>query len=94
MENSSWFFYFIIWFICGLITRTIVKNKGYTKNQQIFWGIVGFLLGLIGILVTLFLPKKTEGFIESGEMMLCPKCRQPISVDASVCRYCRSSTTI
>lgn len=88
--EDSWMFYLIIWALCAWGSMTIVKNKGYTKSKQTVWAVLGALFGVFAILITLFLPKKTDGFVESGEMIICPSCKKAIPFDSVKCRYCRS----
>lgn len=83
-------FYIIVWALCGWGSMTIVKNKGYTKSAQITWGVLGALFGVFAVLITLFLPKKTEGFVERGEMIICPACKAAIPTGSSKCMYCRT----
>jgi hypothetical protein len=49
---------FIIWLLCGIIGFMI----GEKKNRPVLGASLGFLLGIIGIIIMLVVePKKVEG---------------------------------
>jgi hypothetical protein len=65
----------LFWLICGLLAALIASQRG---NQGCGFALLGFLLGPVGIILTLLL---------SGYQ--CPYCRKKISREASTCPYCR-----
>jgi len=66
---------FALWIICGIIAAIIASQKG---SSGCGFAILGFLLGPIGIILSLLL---------SGEQ--CPYCRKKISKDITVCPFCK-----
>lgn len=70
---------FIIAIFCGTIGSYIMDNKGRSAIEGF---ALGFLLGIIGLLIIAILPTDTEGLkemkIERGEGKLCYACRSLI----------------
>lgn len=47
----------IVWVICAVITAGIADTKGY---NGFIWGIIGFLIGVFGIIIILLIPDKRK----------------------------------
>ena len=45
----------ICWLICAYIGYEIAKSKG---RNPITWGIIGFLLSILGVILVAILPSK------------------------------------
>jgi hypothetical protein len=80
----------IVGMLCGMATMAIAENRGNPRSANLKWFVTGFFLGIFGVIIALISPKKTEGFVETGKMIVCPFCKEHINAEATVCRYCQS----
>ncbi len=62
--DTYWFVYLIAAFINGIIwasvCKSIIASKGYGESEQSSYAWVGFLLGLIGVLIAAVKPQNTQ----------------------------------
>jgi hypothetical protein len=86
-----------------LVIGSTVGGGAITNNKGRGWGVgiaLGFFLGVIGLIITLFLSNKRESAEEQAALAQahqqaqmyreCPHCREQMRRDASVCSHCRS----
>ncbi|WP_420386241.1 zinc ribbon domain-containing protein [Roseivirga sp.] len=73
--------YLILWFICGVVASLITRSRGRSEIGGFF---LGALLGPLGIIVALVVPKDPSklGYTE------CPYCAEYIKPNARVCKHC------
>ena len=79
----------LLMILIGLINIPIAKSKG---RSLVRWFFLGFLLGPIGFILMLFMPKtrakKDEEALARGELKKCPSCAELIKSEAVKCPYC------
>ena len=75
--------------VCGLIAGVIAEDKGLSGCS---FFAVGFLLGPLGIVVALVMPKTQakidKDAVKSGKMRKCPACAELVKTEATKCRHC------
>lgn len=81
---------FIVYsFCCGLVTAVIANNKG---RGGFTWFLVGFVLGLLGIITSIVISKDdvvlSEKAISDGISKKCIFCAELIKSDAVLCKHC------
>lgn len=90
-----WYIFVIvgIWILCGFAAGSVAKDKGYGGE----WYVIGFLLGLIGIIIALCLTdqNKKPAMLASNdntqinqETWKCPKCGKTNKLDNLFCPEC------
>ncbi|MFA7287211.1 MAG: GlsB/YeaQ/YmgE family stress response membrane protein [Patescibacteria group bacterium] len=87
----------IFWIVCAILAGAI----GAMKNRTPLGIILGVLLGFIGVLIILFVPKSglaqtnTVGSnapnpTDSTDTRKCPFCAEVVRIEAKICKHCRS----
>lgn len=99
-SSSDYWFYFWFWYFCGTLLAGCIgfaigasKNKGFVC----FW--LGFLLGLIGLIIDIIIVANTEdeqktttNLLYSNKMTrVCPMCMSTINKYAQICPHCRTN---
>jgi hypothetical protein len=69
-------------FIWWLVFATIATIVGANKGRAGFGFLMGFLLGLIGLIIIIVMP--AAGYD-------CPFCKGTVKKGASICPHCRSN---
>ena len=73
----------------GLINIPIARSRG---RSQVRWFFLGFLLGPLGFVLLLFIPKtqakKDEEAFDRGELRKCPSCAELVKSETVKCRHC------
>ena len=83
----------VVGVVFGVISGVVASGKGHSFA---LWGIVGFVFGLLGLVITLCLSDKkaqnargrTGRPRRSVQRMACPDCGESISAQAKKCRFC------
>ena len=70
----------IVWFICGIISANICRNKSQSGCAGF---ALGFILGPLGIIIALVM----------GPGLKCPACMKGVDKEARLCPHCRSALT-
>jgi hypothetical protein len=71
-------FFIILWVVFAIICGSIASAKG---RSSVTWAILGFIGGLISMLILACLPK-----IEP--MKKCPNCANEVKQEAMACYHC------
>jgi hypothetical protein len=79
----------LFWILCGACAVAIARARG---RRTLGWGLLGFLLGPIGVVLAYMMPVDTSAIeldqLASGEGRRCPRCAEVVRADAQVCRFC------
>lgn len=82
---------FILWFFFGVISAVAATTKG---RNWFGWFLVGVLLGPIGVILSLVMPKNQKGIDReaqrSGDYRKCPQCAELVKREAVKCKHCGS----
>lgn len=85
----------VLWFACGIGAGMIGAEK---RAGGCGWAIAGFLLGPIGLLIAIGMPKNDEAIerraAERGERRACPQCAELVRPAAVVCRFCGANLKV
>lgn len=77
-------------FVFGFICATVSSHNGRDSVSGFF---VGFLLGVLGLLIVLLMGKNPDGLraraIEEGTHRPCPHCLEIVRLEAKVCPHCQ-----
>ena len=86
--------YVILWILLGVLSAIVATNKG---RSGCAWFVIGALLGPLGFLIALVLPKDDaqveRDAIGNGVMKKCPYCAELVKKEAIICRYCNKEFT-
>lgn len=81
--------FIVIWIASSILGVMIGSSKG--RSGAGF--ALGFLLGPLGVIITLFLKPDTakveEEALGSGGMRKCPFCAELVKTEALVCKHCQ-----
>ena len=77
MDADELFFVFVFWSVIGAVIGGVI---GATRENGAGGAVLGFLLGPVGWLLTLFLDHRPQ----------CPQCLGRIPVGAKLCLHCGS----
>lgn len=85
---------FLEGFACAVGCVAIAEKKGYTGGLEFIFFFVGVVFNLVGVMVMLLIPEREKGVNEarlaSGELKVCPFCRESVLAEAIVCKHCKS----
>jgi len=83
--------FLVIWLLFGVVCAILANNKGHSGC---LWFGLGVLLGPIGLIIVLIIPKNESKVkktaITSGRMKECPYCGELVAVGAIKCNHCTS----
>ncbi len=84
----EWTVLFVVWGICGIVAATICDSRGGNWAAGF---AVGFLLGPLGILLSLFMGSEAhaiEAKVAAGRAKKCPMCAEAVLPEAVICKHC------
>lgn len=105
-SSSYYWYYFWFWYFCGtLLAGCIGFAIGASKNKGFICFWIGFLLGLIGLLIDIIIVANTEDEQKTNTNLLysnnkkylssmtrvCPMCMSTINKYAQICPHCRTN---
>jgi hypothetical protein len=81
--------FIVIWIVSSILGVMIGSSKG--RGGAGF--ALGFLLGPLGVIITLFMKPDTakveEEAVVSGGMRKCPYCAELVKTEAVICKHCQ-----
>ena len=81
------FFAFVFGVVCSIIS-------GFKRRSSLLFFVVGLLLGPIGVIICLVIPKNEEKIekekVKYGSHKKCPKCAEIVKQEAVICKHCGS----
>lgn len=82
---------FLFLFVCGFLCAFI---SGFKRRNTFLFFMVGMLLGPIGVIACLVVPKNEEEIekekVKFGSHKKCPKCAEIVKKEAVICKHCGS----
>lgn len=79
----------IIYILLAILVGVFASKKGRSGIGFTFLSLL--LSPLIGLLIALIVSPIEENIVSKGDLKKCPKCKELIRVDASICKHCGSS---